>query len=77
VPPAADDSEAAQFDAMGFAAKVFRVVAAHPDEFSYTAFTAVNFGVFCGLALGNSWYALIVTACVGVPMLICQTFLCW
>jgi hypothetical protein len=73
VPPAAEDSEAAQFDAMGFAAKVFRVVAAYPLEYSYLTFIAV-FTLFFGYMVGAGWSMFAV---VGVPPLIVQTYVFW
>ncbi|KAI3430356.1 hypothetical protein D9Q98_004951 [Chlorella vulgaris] len=73
VPPAAEDLEAAQFDAMGFAAKVFRVVAAYPLEYANLTFIAV-FTLFFGYMVGAGWSMF---AMVGVPPIIAQTYVCW
>ncbi|KAI3430359.1 hypothetical protein D9Q98_004954 [Chlorella vulgaris] len=64
VPPAAEDSEAAQFDGMGFAAKVSRIVAAYPLEYSHLTFVA-----FFGYMVGAGWSMF---AMVGVPPIIAQ-----
>ncbi|KAL4854773.1 hypothetical protein ACK3TF_004479 [Chlorella vulgaris] len=73
VPPAAEDSEAAQFDGMGFAAKVIRIVAAYPFEYSWMTFNAV-FTLFFGYMVGAGWSMFAV---VGVPPLIVQTYVFW